>query len=111
GFIVYAQIWRYRHYYSPLQKQQVKWFVVGMLGIAVAIIPTIFLTPTILDPNAAPQDLVQAELLYLLAQVAFILLPLAVGFAILRYRLWDIDIIIRKTLTYAIVAALLAVVY
>jgi hypothetical protein len=39
------------------------------------------------------------------------LFPIGVGFAILRYRLYDIDIIIRKTLQYAVLSALLALVY
>ena len=50
-------------------------------------------------------------LLVLLGQAYVIPLYLAVGIAILRYRLYDIDVIIRKTLVYAVLSGLLALIY
>jgi hypothetical protein len=38
-------------------------------------------------------------------------IPLAIGFSILRYRLWDIDLLIRRTLQYSLLTGLLVLAY
>lgn len=43
--------------------------------------------------------------------MSFMLIPVAIGFAILRYRLYDIDVVIRKTVVIALVVAFIALVY
>lgn len=83
----------------------------GVLGILITVLPTVLAYPMVLDPEASPRMLVQAEIINLALGWFVIALPLAVGIAILRYRLWDIDILIRKTLIYTFVVALLALVY
>jgi signal transduction histidine kinase len=42
---------------------------------------------------------------------SFALIPIAIGIAVLRYRLYDIDVVIKKTLVFAVLAAFIAVVY
>ena len=46
-----------------------------------------------------------------LSALSFILIPITIGISILRYRLYDIDVVIRKTLVFAVMAAVIAVVY
>lgn len=42
---------------------------------------------------------------------SFVLIPITIGIAVLRYRLYDIDVVIRKTLVFAAMAAVIALVY
>ena len=75
------------------------------------IIPSTVFTPILLSSGSAPAQVLWVELFTLLAWLGIVALPLSVGIAILRYRLWDIDIIIRKTLLYSILTGLLAMTY
>lgn len=97
---LYAQVHRYRRVSSALERQQTKAFVYGLflaigLGyLASLAYPTLLNTPAnVLLPWWAPI----AQLGWI-ASVAVI--PLALTLAVMRYRLWDIDIIINRTLVY-----------
>ena len=50
-------------------------------------------------------------LFLVVSYTAFLLFPVAVGIAVIRYRLYDLDRLINRTLVYAMLTALLAVVY
>ena len=108
----YARLWRYRHYASLMERQQTKWFLFAVVIIALSAV-VYFFPPLLFGASAQPSSTstIWSDFGAMFTQLAFVVLPIAVGIAILRYRLWDIDIIIRKTLTYGIVAVLLAVVY
>jgi signal transduction histidine kinase len=79
------------------QRQQMKWFAYA--GIA---------TLVLLPGNTA---LATTPLLQVMGFVDVILLPAAVGIAILKYRLYDIDVVISKTVVYAVLAAFITAVY
>src|SRR6266581_5835426 len=109
GMILIAQVYRYRHASSPLQRQQGKWFIFG--GIVVVIIIVGLIVPKYIFPSFG-----QAGSFYLLVNIPIFIvislyLPLCIGLAMLRYRLWDIDIIIHRTLVYSTLTVLLAVIY
>jgi hypothetical protein len=106
--IALAQLYRYRRVSTPLQRQQTKWVVLGLAAPIAALVGESVLA--LLFPGLSAQGaLVSLALNW--ASVPLICVPLSFGFAILRYRLWDIDAIINKALVYGSLTALLAGVY
>jgi signal transduction histidine kinase len=100
GSIPVAQIYRYWRVSNTEQRQQTKWVVFGIsIGfggfLALHILAALF--PSLLPPGPLV-DLIMGT-----AQFLFLLfVPLSIGVAILRSRLFDIDSIINRTLVYGI---------
>jgi hypothetical protein len=98
--IVARQAARYRSA-SGEERAQLKWLIWGVIVFMLG--DTVIVLAGTLDPH--PSAVVQvAEALALVALNAF---PLSVGFAIRKYRLYEIDRVISRTLAYTIVTALL----
>jgi hypothetical protein len=93
---------RYRHA-DATERLQIRWLAFAGGVFIIVYIPTYFFT----DPNAFADPLwISLLLLFGIMNFAF-----AIAIAILRYRLYDIDIIIRRTLVYTLVTGALALVY
>jgi peptidoglycan/LPS O-acetylase OafA/YrhL len=83
---------------SGVERQQLKWFAYA------AAMPAAFLSMSLVSE---PHGLLGDVLFF----VFFALIPAAIGIAILRYRLYEIDRLINRTLVYGLLTALLAGVY
>lgn len=84
-----------------LERQQMKWLGASVLVVAVAVFS---LPPLLLEGPFR-------DLLPVFLTLALVTMPVACGIAILRYRLWDIDRIVSRTLAYAAVTAVLVGLY
>ncbi len=104
---VAAQLYRYFHLTEPAQKQQTKWVV---LGITAGVLGD-FITHMPWYLSSSLQE--GPDLLILLLHHPFfiasqLLVPLSIGFSILRFGLWEIDFIISQTLVYGMLTTFLA---
>jgi len=99
GLIV--QVYRYRYHSNATQRQQTKWVVFGMIVATLGLLGLAYNTafPGAKLPSGFPTMLFDL-IGYPLIQLFMLFLPLTIAIAILRYRLWDIDIIINRTLVY-----------
>ncbi len=84
---------------GSVERQQIKW-----LAFAALAIPVWFLTN-------APIQAAAPNLFLVVDSLLFAGIPVAAGIAILRYRLYDVDVIINRTLVYGSLTAMLALVY
>ena len=77
------------------------------LGLVIAFLVITVLSPTSVNSNDLGGQ-IGANIIF---PIAVVLVPLSIGFSILRYRLYDIDLLINRTLVYGTLMALLALVY
>jgi hypothetical protein len=92
-----------------LERQQLKWFgyAAGIVAVAVAVLLMVGLVEWLVGrPLAAISDLAWFGFL-----TSFNALPIAAAVAILRYRLYDIDVLINRTLVYGALSAVLLLLY
>lgn len=108
GFLV--QVYRYRHVSSSLQKQQTKWVIYGIALSIVALVMMVILIPVFAPQLTQPGGTVLAFNLVVipLFYIGIACTPLGLALSILRFRLWDIDLLINRTLVYIPLTAILA---
>jgi hypothetical protein len=78
------------------EREQMKWFAYGATVLIISAVLSVLFLPE--DNNT-------------LLAIGIMLVPLGIGIAVLRYRLYDIDVIIRRTLIYGVLTSLLAALY
>jgi hypothetical protein len=108
---VLSLVMRYRRARGE-ERQQIKWIAfaasfVGLLYLIAMVCAFIFPSGAWFQAGSP----LWMDLLGYAALISFTLVPIAVGFAVLRYRLYEIDIIINRTLVYCALTVMLVLVY
>ena len=94
---LFLSVWRYIFRATHSERQQMKWVLYGVVA---------FFIMALLANTSVPQPF--ASGVWFAAVMA---IPVCFGIAVLRYRLWDVDLVIRRTVQYAAVTAVLGAVY
>jgi hypothetical protein len=110
GSFPVCQVYRYRRASDAVQRQQTKWVV---FGVAVAVVGFLLTLVAVGPPPVdLPQEQVGRGLVSMLLMDLFVLaIPVSIGVAVLKYRLFDIDRLINRTLVYGLLTAILGLGY
>lgn len=87
---------------SGIERQQLKWFAFAAIFLVVY-----FLTSAVLEMLGIGEG----DVGEVVSGLAFLGIPLSVGNALLRYRLWDLDVVVKKTVVAGTLVVLAIVVY
>jgi len=102
-----AVIGRLRHATDPVQRQQLRWLAWTAAVIAssyvLAFVPQAVFHAT---PGSSWENWLGT-----FAALSFMLIPITIGITVLKYRLYEIDVVIRKTVIFAVLGAFIAIVY
>ena len=109
GIGIGSQLYRYRCVSAPVQCQQTKWVVLGMVlaGLGTVGFALPMSSSTMLSQFGSPYSFVLQTGIF----GSMILIPISIGVAILRQRLWDIDVLINRTLVFGALTASVVAIY
>ncbi len=97
------------HHSHGIERLQLKWLTTG--GAVVAFLYLVTILVTLVSEVSGDQPWDWLAVLQSVSFLSFILLPLAIGLAVLRYRLYDVDVVINRALVYGALTATLGLVY
>jgi signal transduction histidine kinase len=109
--VIYSQVYRYRRVSNSVQRQQTRWVVFGITTASVGLIAGV-VSLDILDPfPASPGGMLFALVADAFVYAVLLLVPASIGIAMLRSHLFDVDLVINRTLVYGTLTVCVAGVY
>jgi tRNA A-37 threonylcarbamoyl transferase component Bud32 len=108
--VLWTQYYRYHNLYTRPQRQQAKWMLIGLLSLILSLI-IVASYRQLFRTGLGDVASLYFAISFPLETTLSMALPVGVAFAILHYRLWDIDIVINRSVVYAGVIVVLTLVF
>jgi hypothetical protein len=109
GTAIAAQVYRYRRVSTPVQQQQTKWVIFGFAAAVLGFAAVSGLLTLVLSQQE--MQLLQYLYAHWSFYVSQLIVPVCIGLSVLRYRLWDIDLVINRTVVYTIAVGLVVALF
>ena len=104
-----GQIYRYRRVSTPVERQQTKLVVFSF--VVVILVQIGFIIPYFIFPSLSQPGSLYPILNDTVEVLILLIAPPSIAISLLRYRLWEIDLLINRTLVYGVLTVSLALVY
>jgi hypothetical protein len=106
-----VQMYRYRRVSTLRERQQTKWVVFGSAIALIGFVIFVAAGNLIMPPDALQSNIITVLVAQTGSAIFLLLVPISIAVAILRSRLYDIDVIINRALVYGSLTAILALLY
>ena len=105
------QVHRYWRVYDPLERQQSHWVIVGFFGLMLGVLGWgVFMEYLAFQPGM-PRAWINLVAVPIVMIITVVPLPIALAMAIINEGLWEVDVIINRTLVYAAATAIMLITY
>jgi hypothetical protein len=108
---VAAQIYRFHYISKPVERQQIKWIVIGFPFAVLANMAYYLLPDFPIGSLTGAERVFLADVLFAVSRVTNLSVAIGLGLAVARYKLWDTDFYVNRTWVYGTVTGLLAIVW
>ena len=102
--ILFSQVYRYIRISNQIERAQTRWVIVGLAVIVLSLLALPLVTGRfdVMNDGGYLGDI---------SSLLMLLIPITIGISVLRFHLFDIDVIIRRTLQYSLITGILVLTY
>jgi hypothetical protein len=109
--LIYTLTLRYRHYFTKIERQQAKWVFYWVVLYAITYFSYIIIRELLQSAPLDTPHLILSDGTGIIIETSVIGTVISIAVALFRYRLWDIDLVINRSLVYGAILAILSAIF